>query len=359
MAGEAGLTTIEVRPAGGASYPVLVGEGLLGEVTARVAPAPTAVVVHPHALRATAETVVADLRGQGGVDAHAAEVPDGEEAKQLRYADHLYQVCARVGLDRTGCVVGLGGGTVTDLAGFVAATWMRGVRVVQVPTTLVGMVDAAVGGKTGVNTAAGKNLVGAFHQPAAVVCDLATLVTLPPEELSAGLAEVAKCGFIADPRLLDLLESDPTGRTRVRELVEGSVRVKAEVVSADPTEQGRREILNYGHTLGHALERVERYSWRHGAAVSVGLVYAAALARRLGRLDAATAERHRRLLAALGLPVSYRGDRWEELLEAMRVDKKSRGGHLRFVLLSGLARPEVVEDPDPAELAAAYAELAG
>jgi 3-dehydroquinate synthase len=259
-------------------------------------------------------------------------------------------------------IVGLGGGATTDLAGWVAAAWLRGVKVVQVATTLAGMVDAAIGGKTGINTARGKNLVGAFHPPTAVLCDLAVLRTLPAHDYLAGLAEVVKCGFIADPTILELIEKDPAAAARAgsaveRELVERSVRVKARVVGEDLTEQGLREILNYGHTLGHAIERAERYRWRHGAAVSIGLVYAAALGRRLGRLDDATAARHRAVLESLGLPTAYAADAFPALLETMRVDKKARGNRLRFIVLDGLARPVAVDDPDPAVLAAAYSEV--
>jgi 3-dehydroquinate synthase len=234
--------------------------------------------------------------------------------------------------------------------------------VVQVPTTLLGMVDAAVGGKTGINIGAGKNLVGAFHPPAGVLCDLAALATLPAADYVAGLAEVVKCGFIADPAILDLVQRDPaaaaTPGALTAELVERSVRVKARVVSADLKESGLREILNYGHTLGHAIEKAERYRWRHGAAVSVGLVFAAALGRLAGRLDRPTADRHREVLDALGLPTGYPAAAWPELHAAMAVDKKSRGSRLRFVVLDGLARPGTLEDPDPAMLAAAYAEVA-
>jgi 3-dehydroquinate synthase len=188
------------------------------------------------------------------------------------------------------------------------------------------------------------------------------LDTLPPADLTAGLAEVIKCGFIVDPVILDLIEADPAaavkpGNAAERELVERSVRIKADVVGADLTEQGLREILNYGHTLGHAIEQAEHYTWRHGDAVSVGLVYAAALARLLGRLDEATAERHRFLLESVGLPTRYRRDAFAGLLETMRVDKKARGNRIRFILLDGLARPVAVDDPDPAVLAAAYSEV--
>jgi 3-dehydroquinate synthase len=267
------------------------------------------------------------------------------------------------GFTRSDAIVGLGGGATTDLAGWVAAAWLRGVRVVHVPTTLAGMVDAAVGGKTGINTARSKNLVGAFHPPAGVLCDLDTLGTLAQPDYVAGLAEVVKSGFIADPVILDLLEADPATATKPgnpaeRELVERTVRVKADVVGEDLTEQGRREILNYGHTLGHAIERAENYRWRHGQAVSVGLVYAAALGRLLGHLDDGTAARHRVVLDALGLPTHYRGDAFDALLDTMRVDKKARGSRIRFIVLDGLAQPVAVDDPDPAAMVAAYREVA-
>jgi 3-dehydroquinate synthase len=246
---------------------------------------------------------------------------------------------------------------------------LRGVRVVHVPTTLLGMVDAAVGGKTGINTAEGKNLVGAFWEPAGVLCDLAALETLPRNDYVSGLAEVVKCGFIADPVILDLVEEDPDGAggpayRHTEELIARSITVKAEVVGGDLRERtttaGRRigrEALNYGHTLGHAIERVERYSWRHGAAVSIGMVFVAELARVTGRLDDATADRHAALLGAVGLPAQYKPDAWPRLHEAMKPDKKTRADRLRFVVLDGLARPTIMEAPDPAVLVAAYAEV--
>ena len=233
------------------------------------------------------------------------------------------------------------------------------------PTTVLGMVDAAVGGKTGINTAEGKNLVGAFHPPAGVLCDLAALDSLPVHDYVSGLAEIIKAGLHrrpGDPRP----DRGRPGRRPVRppgqhtaELIERSIRVKAEVVSGDLKESGRREILNYGHTLAHAIEKNERYKWRHGAAVSVGMVFAAELGRLAGRLDDATADRHRAVLESVGLPLTYRGDQWPELLETMKVDKKSRGNLLRFIVLDGLAKPTVLEGPDPAVLLAAYGEVSG
>jgi 3-dehydroquinate synthase len=335
---------------------VVIGRGLLGELTEVLADASKVALVHPPTLATTAEAV-REVLVAAGIDAHRVEIPDAEDGKALSVAGFCWEVLGRIGLDRQGVVVGLGGGAVTDLAGFVAATWMRGVRLVNVPTTLLGMVDAAVGGKTGIDVAAGKNLVGAFHPPAGVLCDLTALDTLPPADYRAGLAEVVKCGFIADPAILDLLERDGLAAPAA-ELVERAVRVKAGVVTRDLREGGEREQLNYGHTLAHAIEKRERYQVRHGDAVSVGLVFAAALGAAADRLDGPTAARHKALLAALGLPVSYDAAGWPELREAMRLDKKARGAVLRFVVLDGLARPGILAGPDPDLLAAAWSAVA-
>ncbi|WP_028849244.1 3-dehydroquinate synthase [Thermocrispum municipale] len=354
-------TRIEVKTAH--PYHVIIGRGLLGELAESVAGASKVAIIHPPTLATTAEAVRDDLT-KAGLDAHRIEIPDAEDGKALAVADFCWSVLGTIGLDRQGVVVGLGGGAVTDLAGFVAATWMRGVRLVNVPTTLLGMVDAAIGGKTGINTDAGKNLVGAFHEPSAVLVDLATLETLPRNELVAGMAEVVKGGFIADPVILDRIEADPqaaldpTGEV-LPELIQRKIQVKADVVAADLTESNLREVLNYGHTLGHAIERRERYRWRHGAAVSVGLVFAAELARLAGRLDDETAARHARVLTALGLPVSYDPAALPDLIESMTRDKKTRSGVLRFVVLDALGKPGRLEGPDPALLAAAYSAVSG
>jgi 3-dehydroquinate synthase len=353
------VTRIEVG--GPAPYPVVVGSGLFAELPGLVAGATRVAVLHPPTLGAPAETARAAL-ADAGATVHLIELPDGEDAKRLEVAGECWDTLGEHGFTRSDAIVGLGGGATTDLAGWVAAAWLRGVKVVHVATTLAGMVDAAIGGKTGVNTGRGKNLVGAFHPPAGVLCDVSMLATLPVEDYRAGLAEVVKCGFIADPVILELIEADAAavsaaGNPVERELIERSVRVKADVVAADLTEQGLREILNYGHTLGHAIERREGYRWRHGDAVSVGLVYAAALSKRLGRLDDATAARHRAVLEAVGLPTTYAADAFPALLDTMRIDKKARGNRLRFVILDGPARPAAVDDPDPAVLAAAYTEV--
>jgi 3-dehydroquinate synthase len=344
-------------------YNVLVGTHLLAELPAMLGPdAERVAVIHPAALRASAEAVREDLLG-AGYAAILLETPDAEDAKTAQVAAFCWGVLGQAGFTRSDAIVGLGGGATTDLAGFVAATWLRGVRVVHVPTTLLAMVDAAVGGKTGINTAEGKNLVGAIHEPAGVLCDLNALVTLPRNDLVAGMAEVVKAGFIRDTTILDVVLADPAAATEptspvLRELVERSIRVKADVVAGDLRETSRalggREILNYGHTLGHAIERAERYRWRHGAAVAVGMVFAAELAFLAGRIGEHEVDLHRKVLTALGLPTTYSGAPWPQLHEAMMVDKKARGSRLRFIILDAIGSPIFLDGPDPALLLGAF-----
>ncbi|MFJ9982412.1 3-dehydroquinate synthase [Streptomyces cyaneofuscatus] len=356
-------TRIQVAGSAGSDpYEVLVGHQLLGELPQLIGDrAKRVAVLHPEALAETGEAVRQDLADQG-YEAIAIQLPNAEEAKTVEVAAYCWKALGQTGFTRTDVIIGIGGGATTDVAGFVAASWLRGVRWIAIPTTVLGMVDAAVGGKTGINTAEGKNLVGAFHPPAGVLCDLAALESLPVHDYVSGMAEIIKAGFIADPVILDLIEADPeAARTpagpHTAELIERSIRVKAEVVSSDLKESGLREILNYGHTLGHAIEKNERYKWRHGAAVSIGMVFAAELGRLAGRLDDATADRHRTILESVGLPLTYRGDQWPKLLENMKVDKKSRGDLLRFIVLDALGKPTVLEGPDPAVLLAAYGEV--
>ncbi|MDX8048927.1 3-dehydroquinate synthase [Lentzea sp. BCCO 10_0798] len=353
---------VRIRVAAEKPYDVVVGRGLLGDIVEFLKGTAKIAIVHQPTLAETAKVLVDELKAVGA-DAHRVEVPDAEDGKDLAVAGFCWDVLGKIGLSRSDVVVGLGGGAVTDLAGFVASTWMRGVRLVNIPTTLLGMVDAAVGGKTGINTDAGKNLVGTFYEPDAIFVDLATLETLPRNELVAGMAEIVKGGFIADPVILDLIEADPalaldpTGEV-LAELVRRKIQIKADVVTSDLRESSLREILNYGHTLGHAIERRERYRWRHGAAISVGLVFAAELARLAGRLDDETADRHKRVLQLLGLPTTYDPDALPQLMEGMKVDKKNKAGVLRFVVLDGLAKPGRLEGPDPALIAAAYSAVA-
>ncbi|MFC4561461.1 3-dehydroquinate synthase [Nocardiopsis mangrovi] len=350
--------------AAGEDYHVVVGSGVLAELPGLVgARAEQVAVIHPEGLTAIVHPVAGALKA-AGYTVHTMAVPDGEAAKDAAVAAGLWARLGEAGFTRSDAVVGVGGGATTDLAGFIAATWLRGVRGVLVPTTLLAMVDAAVGGKTGINTAQGKNLVGAFSPPAGVLCDLATLPTVPTADYIGGLAEIIKAGFIADPVVLDLVEDDPAGATRpegrhTRELIERAIAVKAEVVSADLRESHRREILNYGHTLGHAIERAEDYRFRHGYAVSIGMVFAAELARLDGRIGEATVARHRSILASVGLPTTYAAEAWPQLKAAMRVDKKARGATLRFVVLDGIGEPAILAGPGGGLLDSAYAAVSG
>ena len=347
-------------PTGG--YDVHVGRGLLAQVpTLLPERARRVVIIHQPSLRQVAEQLQESI-GQTGRKAFAAEIPDGEEAKTAQVAGFLWGVCGQAEIGRTDLVIGLGGGAATDLAGFVAASWLRGVDVLQIPTTVAAMVDAAVGGKTGINTSEGKNLVGAFHPPVAVLADLDVLGGLGANDVAAGMAEVVKGGFIVDERILEIIEEDPAAALDVtsdafRELVERKIRVKAAVVSEDLTEQGNREILNYGHTLAHAIERNERYQWRHGAAVSIGMMFVAELSHLSGKLSEAEVDRHRSILTSLGLPVTYRDRQWPKLEDAMKRDKKTRAGLLRFVVLDRIGSVSRIEGPDPALLLSAYAAI--
>jgi 3-dehydroquinate synthase len=353
-------TVIEVR--GTDPYPVIVGRDILGEVHSQLGPGVKQIlIVHQATLGAAAARLRESLLGDYQV--LLAEVPDAEAAKRVEVAAFCWQIMGQADFNRSDAVIGFGGGAVTDLAGFVAATWLRGVALIDIPTTVLGMVDAAIGGKTGINTAEGKNLVGAFYAPKAVIVDLATLGTLDRTEILAGFGEVVKYGFIAEPEILELIEADVDRATdpeseEFRRIVELSIGIKADVVGEDFTEKGRREILNYGHTLGHAIEHAERYQWRHGAAVSVGMMFAAELARLSGRLPDAVADRHRSVLESLTLPTSYPAGRWETLLATMQRDKKTRGSMLRFIVLDDIARPTILAGPEPSLLFAAYQEIA-
>ncbi|HEX5729309.1 3-dehydroquinate synthase [Microbacterium sp.] len=356
-------TTITVS--GDAGYDIHVGRGILNRVGDALAPSVRKVlIIHPPTLGAAAAQLRERLMSGGTREVLLAEIPDAEQGKRVEVAAFCWQVMGKADFTRTDAVIGFGGGAVTDLAGFVAATWLRGVQVVQVPTTVLGMVDAAVGGKTGINTAEGKNLVGAFWAPREVVCDLDLLDSLSPNETVAGYAEVVKAGFIWYPEILDLIEADPAAAVdpatpAFRRCVELAIEMKARVVGEDFREGGLREVLNYGHTLGHAIEHAERYRWRHGAAVSVGMMYAAELSRLAGRLPDAAAARHRDVLELLGLPTTYRAGAWPQLLATMQRDKKSRGGMLRFIVLDDIGRPTVLQAPDESLLFAAYQEVSG
>ena len=354
---------------GGASpYDVVVGHHLAERLPAMIGDADRIAFICSERVEPFLDDLVEHLEDR---DVTVLSVPDGEDAKSAEVAEACWEALGDEGFTRSDVVVSLGGGATTDLAGFVAACWLRGVRVIHVPTTLLAMVDAAVGGKTGINTGSGKNLVGAFHEPAGVLCDLALLETLPREELAAGLGEVVKCGFIADPEILRLVETtEPEALVAsspvLRELVQRAIQVKIDVVVADLRETGGsehtgghpgREALNYGHTLAHAIERAEDYEIRHGEAVALGCVYVAELAHRATGLPAEVVERHREAFSRVGLPTSYTGADFNDLLATMRVDKKARGNQLRFVVLSDVGVPTVLAGPSEDDLRAAFDAL--
>lgn len=340
---------VHVTGASNGDYDVVIGEGtmthladMLGEGVAKVA------LIHTQPVQRHSDRARTLLR-QAGYEVVDLNVPDAEAGKTVAVADRLWTRLGEEGFTRSDAIVGVGGGAATDLAGFIAATWMRGIRYVNCPTSLLAMVDASTGGKTGINTDAGKNLVGSFYTPAGVLADMTTLATLPRDIFIEGLGEVIKSGFIMDGEILSILEAH-AGELRafdgtsflgsgledvVAELIERTVRVKVAHVSADLREKGMREFLNYGHTLAHAIEKLEHFRWRHGNAVAVGTVYAAELACLTGHIDAELVERHRELLRALGLPTTWNGGSFEDVLALMHKDKKARGNTLRFVVLDG------------------------
>lgn len=354
-------TTIMVSNRVHGDYPVVVGSGVIHELGGFLpGDARKVLIIHAPALARVAQELREALSGAREV--FLAELPDAEGAKRIEVASFCWGVLGQLDFNRTDAIVSLGGGATTDVAGFVAATWLRGVPVVHVPTTVLGMVDASIGGKTGVNTGEGKNLVGAFYSPIAVLVDPDVLPSVSSNDVRAGFAEIVKTGFIQDPVILDLIERDVDAALDVTgevfaELLVRSITVKARIVGDDFMESGVREILNYGHTLGHAIEHAERYQWRHGVAISIGMVFAAELSRIVAGLDDATVLRHRTILESLGLPLSYPANRWKTLLATMQKDKKSRGGVLRFVVLDGVAKPRVLAIPDESLLFAAYAEV--
>jgi 3-dehydroquinate synthase len=348
---------------GGQPYDVIIGTDVLDALPDLVGKrAQTVAVIHDAALAALATRACQVLRNAGYAVAVTA-VPSGEQAKDVAVLAGLWAWLAESRVTRSDCVVGIGGGATTDLAGFAAATWLRGVPVVLLPTTLLAMVDAAVGGKTAIDIDQGKNLVGAFHPPAGVLADLTTLRTLPRADYAAGLAEVIKAGFIADGEILRLIREDPAAAVTTRgphthELIERAVAMKARVVAADLRESGPREMLNYGHTLGHAIEKRERYRFRHGDAVAIGMVFAAEVGRLAGHLTVADVALHKDIITSVGLPVTYDRDAWPELRATMSLDKKARGARLRMVVLDGVGNPVVFDNPAEDLLTAAYAAVA-
>ena len=345
------MKVIQVRHGGG-EYPVYVGQGLLGMTS----------VIERHLegrILVVSDQKVAQLyleRMRPVLDRirHKRRLilPEGEQHKTIESWQRIIDELVALKAQRDATVLALGGGVIGDMAGFAAACYMRGIRVVQMPTTLLAQVDASVGGKTGVNHAKGKNLIGAFHAPAAVVADLDTLSSLDERDFCAGLAEVVKYGAIRDPALFAWLEANAEGlNTRLpqtlMEAVFQSVRNKAEVVAADERESGQRALLNFGHTFGHALETATAYEvWRHGEAVAIGMVLATRLSEILGRVETGTCDRLTDLLARLNLPTTLPRDQDpDRLLQLMRLDKKNRADQIRLILLDAIGKASVMPCP--------------
>lgn len=368
-------TACTVRTGGG-FYPVYVGWGLLERIPDKLALVGASgrlfVVTDTAVQPLYGEPVIAALR-KAGRDAAIFAVPPGEQSKSLDTLASIYDWLAAQQAERVDTVLALGGGVVTDLAGAAAATYLRGLNLVHAPTTLLGMVDAAIGGKVAIDLPAGKNLVGAFYQPKAVIADVATLSSLPPRELRSGFAEVIKHAFIRDPEMLNGLERDADallapprdepGREQLAALIARNVAIKAAVVSADEREAELRMILNYGHTIAHALEAATGYrDLLHGEALGVGLVGAAMIAGRLGLLDSAIIDRHRRVVQRFGLLISLSGISGttpDSILHAIQSDKKVRGGQVQWVLLERPGQPIIRADVPPEMVRAVVQELIG
>jgi 3-dehydroquinate synthase len=347
------------QPARARGYDVLIGGGIRECVSTLL----REVLPHARNVLIITDASVAGLYGfeaqrrlrENGFQAYMEVIPPGEVTKSLPIAESLYERSLDHGLERGDVILSLGGGVVTDLAGFVAATYLRGVAVVHLPTTLLAQVDAAIGGKTGVNLSRGKNLVGAFHQPHAVIADVSTLASLPLRELRSGLAEVVKCAVIAEPELFDLLEGriDSEGawladQDLTCDIISRAVAVKAGIVGRDERESGERAHLNFGHTIGHALEAATGYSaFLHGEAVAIGMVCAARVSEEIGLCASGTADRLRALLQKLGLPTHAGDAEREQVLSKLRYDKKMKDGKVRLVLTRGVGSVTVAPNvPD-------------
>ena len=279
---------------------------------------------------------------------------DAENQKDIRTLQALWQYCGEIGLRRDDAIVAIGGGATTDLVGFVAATWLRGIKFYSVPTSIAGAVDAAIGGKTGINSAAGKNTIGSFYSPEKVIIDLNLLKTLPERDFNAGMAEVIKCGFIAEPKIFKLLGK---ANENLEELIYLAVKVKASVVGKDFKEGRLREILNYGHTLGHAIEKREGYTMRHGEAIAIGMVFAAQLSEICLGLSKAEVDLHRELLKKFKLPITYRREALAELIDFMKGDKKVRGEKIRFIGIKKAGKVAWLEDVSEAQIQSAYERI--
>ncbi|MCY4411403.1 MAG: 3-dehydroquinate synthase [Caldilineaceae bacterium] len=340
-------------------YHICIGEGILAQagrlLSNRAVAKGQAAIVTNADIGALYADIVSESLQQEGYTPLVCLVPEGEAHKTLATIQSLYDQFVTAGLDRSSPIVGLGGGVIGDMAGFAAATYLRGAPFVQIPTSLLSMVDASVGGKTGVDLPQGKNLVGAFKQPAVVIIDPEVLAELPAEEFRSGLAEIVKHGILGAPDLFRQMEEE--GPTNLTQMISDAVRVKVDVVIEDPFERGRRATLNLGHTFGHAIEQVSGYRLRHGEAVAVGTVAAARMAVALGRCDAETANRIESCLDRLGLPISATGLDLDEVYAMMFQDKKRRGKTLRFIIPQAIGDVIIIDDPGEQFVRAALASV--
>ncbi len=340
------------------SYKIYIGSDILkniSDILRSCAWKRVVIITNPSVNKLYGGVVSSGLRG-AGFDSHTVEVPDGEEFKTIREAERLYDELITLKLDRGSAIAALGGGVIGDLAGFVAATYMRGIPYIQIPTSLLAQVDSSVGGKTAVNHPEGKNMIGVFYQPMAVFIDTATLKTLPREELLAGLAEIVKYGIIADVDLFEYLERNiqavlSLNHDALGYIVRTSCRIKGRVVEADEKETGYRAILNFGHTIGHAIETLTHYrDFRHGEAVSIGMIYAARLSEEMGLCDREDTARIETLLGNIGLPTQLPDLKPDDIIASIYLDKKARNDKIRFVLMEGIGKVKIGEDISPAIL---------
>jgi 3-dehydroquinate synthase len=329
-------------------YPVKIGVNWRAEIDSILS-------IHNKILILAPKSIITRYKLKESSGVLLLQTPEGESQKSLQTVDKVWSKCAAEGVSRADAIIGIGGGATTDLAGFAASAWLRGVAWYAFPTTLAGMVDAAIGGKTGINSKAGKNLIGSFYSPTQVLIDLVFLDTLPSRDVSAGMTEVIKCVFIVDNKIINLAQDDEMD---FEQLIYRSIKVKADVVSRDFKESKLREILNYGHTLGHAIEKNSGYKLRHGEAVSIGMVFAAELSKELAGLSEDVVLLHRELLKSFDLPTNYPRSKFKQLLALLSNDKKVRNSKLRFIGIKKIGKPVWFDDVSPKILSKVYERIA-
>ena len=339
------------------SYPVIIDSSWKTELVKLLDGRNKAAIIVSEKMQSSVKDLIA-----GEAEVLVFPIPDGEAGKSSATLNRIWDWLGAAGFTRSDLIIGIGGGAVTDLAGYAAASWLRGIDWVAIPTTVAGAVDAAIGGKTAINSEYGKNLIGAFHSPSAVIVDVSWFETLSDRDFAAGMAEVVKAGFISDAKILDFIGMAKIAELRsnrevVIELVTRAIAVKAKVVTSDFKESFDREILNYGHTLGHAIELHCKYDLRHGECVSIGMAFMAQLQLSLGLITAELAQQHLDILKNLGLPTTYIRQAWPSLLASMYLDKKSRGKTLRLVTIKGIGITDRLENPDEKALLAAYEKV--